>query len=149
MRFDGGAVDQNLCGRSAGLRERMEQVNPHAFRGPANVTVVKRFPRTVLWWRINPTAARLQHLHDAADHAPIVDARLAARICRQMWFDLRKLRVRQPELIPIHPRSLSEAVNHNPLIMPTLLWVRTLALQLPFCFEMRALSGSLVSSAPE
>jgi hypothetical protein len=26
---------------------------------------------------------------------------------------------------------------------------QTLALQLPFCFEMRALSGGLVSSAPE
>jgi len=25
----------------------------------------------------------------------------------------------------------------------------TLALQLPFCFEVRSLSGSLVSSAPE
>jgi hypothetical protein len=26
---------------------------------------------------------------------------------------------------------------------------QTLTLQLPFCFEMRALSGGLVSSAPE
>jgi hypothetical protein len=43
-----------------------------------------------------------------------------------MWLDLRKLRVRQPELIPIHHRSPSEAVNHNALIMPTLLWVWSL-----------------------
>jgi hypothetical protein len=43
-----------------------------------------------------------------------------------MRFDLRKLRVRQPELIPIHPCFLSETVNHNTLIMPTLLWVRAL-----------------------
>jgi hypothetical protein len=28
-------------------------------------------------------------------------------------------------------------------------WVRGLALQLPTCFEMRTLSGGLVSSAPE
>jgi hypothetical protein len=63
---------------------------------------------------------------DAADHAPIVNARLAARVGRQMRLDLRKLRVRQPELIPIHRRFLSEAVNHKRLLMPTLLWVRTL-----------------------
>jgi hypothetical protein len=31
------------------------------------------------------------------------------------------------------------------------MWIieRALALQLPFCFEVRSLSGSLVSSAPE
>ena len=58
-------------------------------------------------------------VHDAADHAPIVNARLAARIGRQMRFDLRKLRVRQPELIPIHLRSPSEALNHNTPIAPT------------------------------
>jgi hypothetical protein len=28
-------------------------------------------------------------------------------------------------------------------------WLGSLALQLRFCFEVRALSGSLVSSAPE
>ena len=49
-----------------------------------------------------------------------------------MRLDLRKLRVRQPELIPIHPRSPSEAMNHNALIMPMLLWVRALgAIQTP------------------
>jgi hypothetical protein len=63
---------------------------------------------------------------DAADHAPIVDARLAAGVGRQMRLDFRKLYIRQPELIPIHRRFLSEAVNHNPLLMPMLLWVRTL-----------------------
>ena len=62
-------------------------------------------------------------MNDAADHAPINDARLAARVGRQMRLDLRKLRVRQPELIPIHLRFLSEAVNHKRLLMPTLLWV--------------------------
>ena len=92
----------------------------------SNKTVVVCLPRPVFRRRINPATAGLQHLHDAADRSPIIDARFAARIHRQVWFDLRKQCVRQPELIAIHPRSLSEAVNHNAPIMPTLLWVRTL-----------------------
>ena len=126
MRFDGGAIDQNLREQSPGLRERVEHVGPHAFLRPSDKPVVERLAWPVFGWRIDPAATRLQHVHDAADHATIIDARFTARIHRQMWFDLRKLRVRQPELIAIHPRFLSEAVNHNALLMPTLLWVRTL-----------------------
>jgi hypothetical protein len=43
-----------------------------------------------------------------------------------MRLDLRKLFIRQPELVSIHLRFLSEAVNHNPPTLPTLLWVWTL-----------------------
>ena len=106
MRFDGGAIDQNLRGRSARLRERVEHVRPHAFFCPSDEAVVERLPRSVLGRRIDPTAARLQHLHDATDHTPIINARFAARVGRQMWFDFRELRVCQPELIAIHPAPL-------------------------------------------
>ena len=129
MHFHGGAINQNLRRRSAGLRECVEHVGPYALFRPPDEAVVERLARPVFGWRIDPAATRLQHVHDAADHATIIDARFTARIGRQMWFDLRKLRVRQPELIAIHPRFLSEAVNHNALLMPTLLWVRTLGSQ--------------------
>ena len=43
-----------------------------------------------------------------------------------MRLELRKLIVRQPKMVPIHQRFLSEAVNHKPDITPTTLWVRTL-----------------------
>jgi hypothetical protein len=44
----------------------------------------------------------------------------------------------------VHPQLESQpSPDENPESQ------QTLALQLPFCFEMRALSGSLVSSAPE
>jgi len=125
MRFDRGTVDQNLRRRPAGLSERMEQLDPHAFLRPAGEAVVERRPGPVLGWRIDPATARFQHADDAADHAPIIDARFAARIGRQVRLDLRKLRVRKRELIPIHRRFLSEAVNHKRLLTPTLLWVRT------------------------
>jgi hypothetical protein len=52
-------------------------------------------------------------VNDAADLAPIVDARRAARVGRQMRLNLRKLRARQLEPIPIHSRFLSEAVSHS------------------------------------
>jgi len=49
---------------------------------------------------------------EAADHPAVVNTRLATRVRRQMRLDPRKLRVREPETIPIHPHFLPEAVNH-------------------------------------
>src|SRR5271156_3734823 len=77
-------------------------------------------------WSVDPATAGPQHIDDPADHPTIVHPRLASRVRRQMRLDLRKLIVRQPEMVPIHQRFLSEAVNHMPDIMPTTLWVRTL-----------------------
>jgi hypothetical protein len=62
-------------------------------------------------------------MNDPADDAQIIDPRLAARIRGKMRRDLQKLCVCQPELIPIHQRFLSESVNHNAALMPTILWV--------------------------
>jgi hypothetical protein len=76
-------------------------------------------------------------------------SRHTARVRRQVRRDPRKLSVRQPEKISIHLRFLSEAKNHNQLIPLIFLWVSALALQLPFCLEVRSLSDGLVSSAPE
>src|SRR5487761_2569944 len=105
----------------------MKQIDPHAFGRPAHIAVVERLLRSVIGRRIDPSPARLQHVDDATDHAPIVNTRLAARVSWQVRRDLRKLRVRQPELIPIHPRFLSETVHRTPPVMPTVLWVWTLA----------------------
>ena len=128
MRLDRRGVDENLRGRPAGLRERVEQVDPDAFGGPADIAIVERLLRPVFRRRVDPAAAGFQHMDDAADHAPIVDPRLAARVGGKMRRDLRKLLVRQPELIGNHRRFLSEAVNHNAALMPTTLWVRTLGM---------------------
>src|SRR5271154_2568599 len=126
MGLDGGAVDQDLFGRPSGLRKRVEQVDPDAFCRPADITVVEGFPRPVFWRSIDPASAGPQHIDDPADPPASVPPRLASRVRRQMRLDLRKLIVRQPKMIPIHQRFLSEAVNHMPDIMPTTLWVRTL-----------------------
>ena len=70
-------------------------------------------------------------MDDTANHPAVVDTRLATRVRRQMRLDPRKLRVREPETIPIHPRSLPEAVNHTEPAKPTTLWVRTLVIRYP------------------
>ena len=48
---------------------------------------------------IDPTPARFKHVNDAADHTPVINARLAARIRGKMRRDLRKLFVRKPKTI--------------------------------------------------
>src|ERR1700722_15917389 len=93
---------------------------------PSYEAIVKGLLRPVVRRRINPATARLQDMHDPADHAPIINASFASRIGGQMGRDLQKLCIRQPELVPTHPCSPSGAVNHNYRTAPSPLWVRTL-----------------------
>lgn len=65
-------------------------------------------------------------MDDPADHPTVIPTRLAARLLRQTGRDPRKLRIRQPEKVPIHRHFLSEAVKHNPSPTPTSLWLWTL-----------------------
>lgn len=106
----------------------MKKVSPDAFLGPSDIAVIERFLRPVIRRRIDPASARLENVDDPADHSPVINPRLAARVRRQMRRDQRKLCLAQPELVPIHPDFLSEAVNHTVLIMPTFLWVWTLGI---------------------
>lgn len=57
MCFDGGGVDQNLRGRTPGLGEGVEQIDPHAFRGPSDKAAVKGPTRPVFGRRIGPATA--------------------------------------------------------------------------------------------
>jgi hypothetical protein len=126
MRLDGGTVDQHLCRRNAGLCKRIKQFNPDAFGGPANVAIVERFVGPVFGLRVDPSAARFENKHDAADHAPVINPRLAARVGRKMRFNPRKLHILQSEQVLIHRHFLPDDVNQNAMIMPMTLWVWTL-----------------------
>ena len=128
MRLHRRGVDENFARWSAGLRERVKQVDLDAFGGPADITIVERFLRPVFPRRVDPATARFEHMHDAADDAPVVDPRVAPRISGKMRRNLRKLNVRQPELLENHRPFLSEAVNHKIVVTPTILWVWTLEL---------------------
>ena len=106
----------------------MEQGNPYALLSPSHVAIVERFLWTIRRRRVDPAPTGFQNVNNAADYAPIIDTRLASCIARQMRRDFGKLLIRQPKQVPIHLSFLSEAVNHKPLITPTVLWVRALEL---------------------
>ena len=101
MRLHRRGVDENLRRRPAGVSERVKQVDPNALRCPADIAIVERFLRPVFRRRVDPAPARLEHMDYAADDPPVVDAGLAARVRGKMRRDLRKLRVREPELVRI------------------------------------------------
>lgn len=54
----------------------MEHIRPDALFRPPDETVVERLSGPVFGWRIDPTAARLKHVHDAADHFWIINGAL-------------------------------------------------------------------------
>ena len=105
MRLDGGGVDQHLGRRPAGRGQGVEDVDPDALGRPPDEAVVERLARSVDRRRIDPAPARLQHMHDAADHPPVIDPRLAARVRRKQRLKPRKLILGEPETIAIHRRS--------------------------------------------
>jgi hypothetical protein len=77
VRLHGGTVDEHLRRRTACARQRMEEIDPYALRGPADEPVIERLVRPVDGRCIDPAPARLQHLNDAADYPSIIDPRLA------------------------------------------------------------------------
>ena len=53
-------------------------------------------------------------MHDAADHTPVVNPRLAARVGGEQRLQPRELIPRQPEIPRFIRGLLLETVNHNP-----------------------------------
>src|SRR3954452_23542422 len=115
MSLDCRTVDEELCRRTARSRKRVEEVHPHTLRGPSNIAIVEGLAGTINARRVDPACARLQHMHDAADHPPIIDPRLAPRVARQMRCKPRELLIRQPKMITTHRHPSSgrdESRNH-------------------------------------
>jgi len=123
-------VDKHMRGRTAGIREDMEQLRPDALLRPPHEPVVECLARPVFRRSIGPPAAGFQDVNDPTDDASIIDPRFSARIRGQVRRHRLELLVRQPKQVSIHSRSLSEALNHNALIKPTVLWVQTLEVSL-------------------
>ena len=64
-----------------------EQIFPDAAPCPANKSVIDRRRRAIFGWAIAPAAAAFQHMHDAADDAPIVRSFDPSHIRRQTRLD--------------------------------------------------------------
>lgn len=102
MSFHRRRIDQHLRRWAPGGGQRMEDPEPYSFGRPAHEAIVKRLAWAVEERRVRPAATGLQHMHNAADHPAIIDARLAASIGRQMRHKPRELTIVQPEMISIH-----------------------------------------------
>jgi hypothetical protein len=80
------------------LREREEEIDPHALGRPPDIPAVERLPRPVFRRRVDPAPAGFQHVDNPADDAPVVvDPRLAPRVSGEVRRNLRKLGVCQPK----------------------------------------------------
>lgn len=99
MSLDGRGVDQHFGRWAARRRQSVEDVRPDTFRSPAHKSVVERLPRTIDRRRIGPAATRFEHMHDAADHPPVINPRDTPRIRWQQRRKPPKLLIAQPEII--------------------------------------------------
>jgi hypothetical protein len=91
--------------RAARLGQSLKEPDPDTLGRPADEPIVERLARAADVRRIDPAPARLEDMNDAADHPTIIHARLASCVARQVLSELRELRVRQLETVPIHKRS--------------------------------------------
>jgi hypothetical protein len=102
VRFDVCGVDHlRVCG-SPVPSEFPEQVFPDATPRPAYEAVIDRRRWTISFRAIAPAAAAPEHVHDPADHAPVIGAFDTTHILRQMRLNPCPLLVAQPEQISAH-----------------------------------------------
>jgi hypothetical protein len=94
-----------------------EKVFPDAAPRPANKPVIDRRRRTIFGWTIAPAATAFQHMHNAADNAPIVHSLDTSHIRWQMGLDALPLLIAQPKQIPPHdpdpPKRISSVWNQD------------------------------------
>lgn len=98
MRIHVDAVEQQFGRRAIHGSERLEEPDPDAFARPSREVVVQLLAQTIAGWGINPALTGAQHVDDAADHPPIIDARHGTRLVRQERRQALPLSIRQPEL---------------------------------------------------
>ena len=102
MSFDRGRVERQRDGILAKLGQRFKDCAPSTALGPAIEAIVDRGVRAVFARTVAPSRARLQHVNDAADDAPIVVPLRPRQPSRQMRFDPRPLPVIQPKQTRAH-----------------------------------------------
>ena len=93
-----GTIDHvNVIG--ACCDQGAKQLLPEASRGPSMKAIIDCRRRTVARGAILPAATALQHMHDPADHPPIINPARTRTVLRKQWIDRRPLRVAQPKLV--------------------------------------------------
>ena len=97
--------------------QRVRETNvPRCHAAPSEQTGYRFGRRTIFGRAIAPTTTALQHMHDAADDAPIVHLLNASRVRRQMRFDTPPLLIAQPKQVPAHDPNPFQKTNQDRIV---------------------------------
>src|SRR3954469_24092026 len=126
MRFNGGTVDQNLRRRPTSLSQCAKQIDPHALRGPAHVSIIE-----CLLGSYSGGASTQRAPDFRTCTMPLITRRSSTRALPRVSVGRCGLIFENCAFVSQHwsrliYASFSEAVNHATTLVPTLLWVRTL-----------------------
>ena len=101
VRLDVCGIDRHCPDHAGRAGQRVENASPHTLPAPTVEAVVNRRIRAVIGRAIAPTRARAQHVHDPADHTPIIDTVRPTSTPWQQWPNPPPLCIVQPiELLP-------------------------------------------------
>ena len=115
--------DEHLRRWSASRGQSLEDIDPDALGRPSDGAIVERLARAVGPWRVDPSTAGLQDMHDAADHPAIINPRLAACVvgrCGAIFANCASVSQKWSRIIGV---PFQKAVNYNAWFMPSVLWV--------------------------
>ena len=113
MRLDRGGVDRQGHAVLVAIGQRHEDRLPTSALGPAIKTIVDGRVRTIFGRAIAPAGAALEHMYDAADDAPIILARGASQVRRQVSRNAGPLSVIQPKQPCAHQSLPFRIVQHE------------------------------------
>jgi hypothetical protein len=91
------AIDLARFRDPALLRQRRQDARPDAPAAPSVPAIVDRHRRAVWGWTVRPAATALEHVNDARDHSPVIDAPRSGLVRRQMRLNHCPCFIRQPE----------------------------------------------------
>ncbi len=95
-------------GDPAFLGQCRQDARPNAAPAPSVPAIIDCRWGTVVARTILPTTTAFQHVHDARDHPPVINAPRSRLVRRQIRLDRRPSRIRQPEQSR-HPKSLLQS----------------------------------------
>lgn len=119
MSLDRGRIQRQGHRVLTQFGQSLEDAAPSTALGPAIEPIVDRRVGPVFMRTIAPARARLQHMDDAADDAPVVLASRPRQAMRQMRLQPLPLPIVQPEQTLAHPSppanqlAVRESLNAN------------------------------------
>ena len=106
MGLDVAAVDLAGLRDPAFLRQRRQDAGPDTPAAPPVPTIIDRRRGAVFGWAIRPAATAPEHVHDARDNPPVIDAPRSGLVLRKVRLNRSPRFIRQPEQRTRHLQGL-------------------------------------------